>query len=64
MADFDKAFNFVQNHEGIYSDDPDDSGCETYRGVSRAHNPLWPGWAIIDRLRSKDKFPDILKPSY
>lgn len=38
--------------EGVYSNDPDDRGGETYRGISRRYHPSWEGWAIIDRLKA------------
>ena len=34
--------------EGRYVNDPDDSGGETYSGVSRVHNVDWSGWVLID----------------
>jgi lysozyme family protein len=37
--------------EGGYANDPDDSGGETYKGVSRRSNRQWPGWAIVDEAR-------------
>lgn len=36
--------------EGGYVNDPHDAGGETYQGISRKHNPNWPGWAILDTL--------------
>lgn len=48
MAEFDKAFNNTMGHEGGYSNDPDDAGGETYRGISRKYHPNWEGWVIID----------------
>lgn len=38
-------------HEGGYSNRKNDKGGETYRGISRKHNPNWKGWAIIDSLK-------------
>lgn len=48
MAKFSIAFNKTSMHEGGYSNDPDDVGGETYRGISRRYNPIWHGWKIID----------------
>jgi lysozyme family protein len=48
MAIFKIAFDKTSMHEGGYSNDPDDVGGETYRGISRKYNPLWRGWDIID----------------
>ncbi len=36
------------DEEGRYVNDPDDSGGETYSGVSRVHNADWSGWVLID----------------
>lgn len=60
MADFCRALKSVLRHEGLYADDPRDSGGETYRGVSRIHHPQWEGWKIIDSLRAKSDFPKTL----
>jgi len=54
MANFDEAFNITMGNEGIYSNDPNDAGGETYRGIARRYNPQWKGWKIID-----DTKPDI-----
>lgn len=53
MADFGKAHAFTKPMEGVYSVDPDDAGGETYCGWSRAKNPDWSGWVIIDRYKKK-----------
>ena len=45
---FDRAYANTMGHEGGYSNDPDDVGGETYKGISRVYNPTWPGWDIID----------------
>lgn len=53
MNDFyDSAMRYIIDVEGIYSDDPDDAGGETYSGISRRSNPDWEGWALIDRAKS------------
>lgn len=51
MTSFNKAFDKTMGHEGGYSNDPDDFGGETYRGISRRFHPTWQGWRIIDGLR-------------
>jgi len=38
-------------YEGGYSNDKDDKGGETYKGISRVYNPDWGGWFIIDELK-------------
>lgn len=48
------------HHEGGYSNDPRDPGGETYLGVSRVHNPGWPGWALVDKHRADFTFPKSL----
>jgi lysozyme family protein len=37
--------------EGIYDNDPDDAGGETFRGISRVYFPDWSGWALIDEIK-------------
>ena len=51
MISFDEAFDKTMGHEGVYSNDSDDLGGETYRGISRRFYPTWQGWRIIDGLR-------------
>lgn len=46
---FDKALAFVLSWEGGHSNDPDDAGGETYKGISRNKNPQWAGWAFVDK---------------
>jgi lysozyme family protein len=60
MANFVDAFIRTMGHEGKYVDDPDDSGGETYRGVSRKNNPKWAGWKIIDSMKDRLDFPRCL----
>lgn len=44
---FDNSLAYVLGKEGVYSNDPKDPGGETLFGVSRVHNPAWPGWEIL-----------------
>ncbi|MEE9446756.1 MAG: glycosyl hydrolase 108 family protein [Arenicellales bacterium] len=60
MADFSPAIVKVLRHEGGYSDHPEDKGGETYKGISRVHNPSWPGWVIIDNEKQTDGFKQRL----
>lgn len=53
MATFDEAYKILIKHEGGYVNDSDDSGGETYRGVSRRYNLDWDGWTIIDEYKRK-----------
>jgi lysozyme family protein len=61
MANFNKAFNKTLKHEGGYSNDPDDVGGETYKGVARRYHPSWQGWYVVDKCKHKPDFPDNLK---
>lgn len=60
MADFDKAYSRTCKFEGGYANDKNDSGGETYKGISRVHNPKWGGWEIIDSYKKKKNFPKNL----
>ena len=40
--------------------DKDDTGGETYRGVSRNNWPRWRGWALIDSAKKTAVFPTNL----
>lgn len=51
MATFNDAFKKLVKTEGSYVCDSDDSGGETYRGISRRYNPKWEGWNIIDTYK-------------
>lgn len=53
MADFNKEIDKVLKFEGLYVNDPDDSGGETYMGISRKNNPKWVGWGVIDEEKKK-----------
>lgn len=57
MANYKTAISKVLMHEGGYVNDPDDSGGETYKGISRRFHPSWGGWVLIDELRKKTDFP-------
>jgi len=45
---FEKGFAATMQHEGGYSNNPNDDGGETYMGIARTKHPQWPGWPIID----------------
>ena len=51
MATFDDAYKILMKNEGGYVNDSDDSGGETYKGVSRRYNLDWKGWEIIDNYK-------------
>jgi lysozyme family protein len=61
MANFNEAYDITLGHEGGYSNDPDDVGGETYKGVARAYYPNWVGWTIIDDSKSINNFPNNLR---
>ncbi len=61
MADFKEAFEITLDIEGGYGNDPDDSGGETYKGISRVHHPKWSGWGLIDGQKQVSGFPQILE---
>lgn len=60
MAHFLEAFEKTMGHEGTYAKDPDDTGGETYKGISRVYNPQWEGWKIIDDMKPHPDFPTML----
>lgn len=60
MADFKTSFTKTMKAEGGYANAPTDKGKETWRGISRAMNPNWEGWKIVDRLRMTANFPNCL----
>jgi len=51
VSDFDKCFGNTMGKEGGYSNNPDDKGGETYKGISRKNWPKWGGWQIIDNTK-------------
>ncbi len=55
IESFNKAFDISMEHEGVYSNDLDDRGKETYRGISRNFHPTWSGWKIIDENKNNLK---------
>ena len=57
MAEFKISLQKTLAHEGEYVNDPDDSGKETYRGISRANHSDWNGWSVIDQCKIKSNFP-------
>ena len=53
MATFNDAYKILIKKEGGYVNDSDDSGGETYKGISRRYNLKWEGWEIIDNYKKK-----------
>lgn len=51
MANFDIAYALTIKNEGGYSNDPNDPGGETYRGIVRKYARTWAGWALVDAAK-------------
>lgn len=60
MANFEPALNITLKFEGLYSNDSDDKGGETYKGISKKYHENWEGWRIIDKNKMYINFPDCL----
>jgi lysozyme family protein len=60
MASFQPAVQNTELWEGGYSNNPSDSGGETYRGISRANWPEWNGWVLVDQAKGQSGFPSSL----
>jgi lysozyme family protein len=54
MAEFIIAYQKTEVFEGNYSNDPNDQGGETYKGISRKFHPDWSGWSILDLMNDKN----------
>ena len=60
MANFDISYNRTLKFEGGYVNDDNDTGGETYKGISRKYNPSWSGWKIVDKYKGLKNFPKNL----
>lgn len=60
MALFAEAIQNTELWEGGYSNNPADSGGETYRGIARNSWPIWLGWNLIDAAKTSHTFPKCL----
>ncbi len=58
---FNQAFEKLIKFEGGYVNDPDDTGGETYKGISRNNFPNWNGWNRIDRHKGSLDFDSVLE---
>lgn len=58
MATFETAYDNLILLEGGYSNNSHDAGGETFAGITRTFNPIWPGWPIIDL--TKPQHPNIV----
>jgi len=61
MAQFLKSYSKTAQSEGGYSNNSNDKGGETYKGISRKYNPYWSGWQYIDAERNNPNFSQILE---
>jgi len=61
MADFNMAYAITMAYEGNYSNDSDDVGGETYKGIARKYHPNWQGWPIVDAQKLYPNFPECLE---
>ena len=67
MANFNDAFYITMGHEGGWSNDKNDAGGETYRGIARNYHPSWVGWLIVDDTKpniSDDTLEVVVKDFY
>lgn len=61
-SSFKRAFrDIIEVFEGKYSNDADDPGGETYKGISRKMNENFEGWKIIDKYKGEKNYPNILE---
>ncbi len=61
MTDFEKALARTLEHEGGYGNVTGDRGGETFCGISRKFNPTWEGWELIDSLKGRPGFVDLIE---
>lgn len=63
MRNFDLAYKALVVYEKGYSNDRDDTGGETWKGIARNYHPYWSGWLIVDLNKDKPGFPNCLNNS-
>ena len=51
MSHFEECYSQVLVNEGVYDNDPNDTGGETVFGISRNNFPKWEGWSYVDALK-------------
>lgn len=61
LKDYEDCINILLKEEGVYSKDPNDTGGETFFGISRNNFPMWDGWAIVDVLKKEPNFLTTVK---
>jgi lysozyme family protein len=52
MANFNESYKIIRQREGGYANDPDDTGGETYKGISRKNFHDWAGWKYVDTIKA------------
>ena len=53
MSNFKISYIQVVGLEGVYDNDPNDTGGETVFGISRNNFPNWAGWSIVDGYKAQ-----------
>ena len=48
------AYKAMLDLEGLYSNNPKDTGGETFMGIARNKHPGWAGWLAFDNWQSED----------
>jgi len=61
MTNFEIALAKTLSKEGVYGNNPDDTGGETYKGIARKKHPNWEGWVIIDKNKGRSSFPACIE---
>lgn len=61
MADFKLSEPGILKQEGGYSNKPNDSGGETWEGISRNNYPKCKIWPIVDSYKNQATFPGCLR---
>ncbi len=51
---FEQVFPKVFKNEGGYANQKNDTGGETYGGISRVYFPKWEGWALVDQFKKQN----------
>lgn len=57
MASYDKYYPKLRLFEGGWVNNPNDSGGETFMGITRKNHPTWVGWKKVDAYKAKAGFP-------
>jgi lysozyme family protein len=67
-TDFLSAYNKAFSYEGFISNNLNDKGGFTYKGISRTKHPSWSGWKIIDSgavdIPSNQQLNQLVKEFY